>query len=203
MYVNHFVERSWAKSYTAFQKGGGGVQIADRSHLFQELIRDSSPLEVLRGPTGKGDPFERLRIAVHDRRGRRLQSLRYRSGCFEKGRLERAGKARNCQEHSAYSEETHGLTCSTLTCSSGREEEAGFQVMSDRRVHRALGLPTDVLQTRGEWRRIRSQLAGCYVASVALPAVYLRPGVIFIVGTAAEGYEYCNDTSTAVCIRRT
>ena len=57
----------------------GMVQIArpaKRPHLFQELVRDSSPLEVLRGPTGKGDPFERLRIAVDDRRGRRLQSLR-------------------------------------------------------------------------------------------------------------------------------
>ena len=48
----------------------------DRWHLFQELVRDSSLLEVLRGPTGEGDPFERLRIAVEDRRGRRVQSLR-------------------------------------------------------------------------------------------------------------------------------
>ena len=54
----------------------------------------------------------------------------------------------------------------------------GCQCMSDRRVHRVLGLPTtDVLQKRGEWRRIRSSLAGCYVANVALLAVYFRPSI--------------------------
>lgn len=77
----------------------------DRSYLFQELVRHSSTLEVLRGTTGKGDPFERLRITVDDsRRGRCKQGLGgCWSGCSDNVWLERTGKARNRQK-SAYAE---------------------------------------------------------------------------------------------------